>query len=184
MSHENTVVTMKTTQGTIRLRFFPETAPEHVRNFVEHARSGLYKDCTFHRVIPGFMIQGGDPNTKPDADGLPGTGGYSYKGPGTSLPAEFNERPHKRGILSMARSQDPDSAGSQFFIMHADSPFLDGQYSVFGECIEGLEVVDAIAAADRDAQDMPHEDQRIEEITVEDWDAERIDTALQNLARS
>ena len=174
-----TIVTLKTVQGDIQVRFFPESAPEHVKNFIEHSKSGYYTGCTFHRVIPGFMIQGGDPNTKPGAGGMPGTGGYSYKGEGSKLPAEFNERKHVRGILSMARSMDPDSAGSQFFIMHADSTHLDGQYTVFGEAIGGLNVVDKIAGAEKDAGDMPSEDQRIEEVLVEEWDKKQIEAVKQ-----
>ncbi len=178
MAETETVVTLATTRGDIVVRFFPDSAPEHVKNFIAHSESGLYAGCTFHRVIPGFMIQGGDPNTKPDGKGSPGTGGHSYKGPGTKLPAEFNPRKHKRGILSMARAQDPDSAGSQFFIMHADAPFLDGQYSVFGEAIAGLDVVDAIVNSPRDGSDRPHEDQRIESVRVEQWEASRLAAAL------
>jgi len=177
MPATETVVTLKTVKGSIVLRFFPETAPEHVRNFIHHSESGLYEGCTFHRVIPGFMIQGGDPNTKPGAGGTPGTGGYSYKGPGTQLPAEFSELKHERGILSMARSQDPNSAGSQFFIMHADAPFLNGNYSVFGQVITGLDVVDRIVAAPRDASDRPVADQRIEKVVVEQWTAEQVAAA-------
>ena len=136
--------------GDIVLKFFPEEAPNHVENFVELARKGFYDGTTFHRVIPGFMIQGGDPNSR-DADRMRhGTGG-----PGYALKAEFNKRPHKRGTLSMARSQNPDSAGSQFFICVADAPYLDGQYTVFGEVVEGMDVVDAIVSQERDARDNP-----------------------------
>jgi len=179
MPATETVVTLKTTQGDIVLRFFPDTAPEHVKNFIHHSESGLYEGCTFHRVIPGFMIQGGDPNTKPGAGGIPGTGGFSYKGEGTMLDAEFSDRKHVRGILSMARSSDPNSAGSQFFIMHADAPFLDGQYSVFGEVVTGLDVVDRIVNTDRDGNDMPLTDQRIEKVLVEEWTAEQIEAATE-----
>ncbi|MCB9515842.1 MAG: peptidylprolyl isomerase [Candidatus Krumholzibacteriia bacterium] len=182
MADKETVVTLKTNRGDIALRFFPGTAPEHVKNFIWHAEN-TYPGCTFHRVIPGFMIQGGDPNTKPGAKGIPGTGGHSYKGPGTQLKAEFNERPHVRGTLSMARSQDPNSAGSQFFIMHEAAPFLDGQYSVFGEAITGLDVVDAIVSADTDGNDRPREDQRIESVTVEEWDGDQVQAALSALAK-
>ena len=136
--------------GDIVLKFFPDEAPNHVDNFVELARKGFYDGTTFHRVIPGFMIQGGDPNSR-DADRMRhGTGG-----PGYALKAEFNKRPHKRGTLSMARSQNPDSAGSQFFICVADAPYLDGQYTVFGEVVEGMDVVDAIVSQERDARDNP-----------------------------
>ncbi len=182
MPGKETVVTLKTVQGDIAIRFFPEDAPEHVKNFVAHSESGLYKGCTFHRVIPGFMVQGGDPNTKEDGGGVPGTGGYGYKGPGTNVPAEFNKRQHKRGILSMARSQDPDSAGSQFFICHGDSFFLDGQYTVFGEAISGLDVVDKIVDVPRDGSDMPDDDQRIEDVLVEEWETDKIEATLKESA--
>ena len=136
--------------GDIVLKFFPEDAPNHVKNFVALARKGFYDGTTFHRVIPGFMIQGGDPNSR-DADRMRhGTGG-----PGYALKAEFNKKPHKRGTLSMARSQHPDSAGSQFFICVADAPYLDGQYTVFGEVVEGMDVADAIVSQERDARDNP-----------------------------
>jgi len=177
MPATETVVTLKTVQGDIVLNFFPDAAPEHVKNFIHHSENGLYAGCTFHRVIPGFMIQGGDPNTKPDGKGAPGTGGYGYKGPGTNLPAEFSSLKHERGILSMARSSDPNSAGSQFFVMHADAPFLDGQYSVFGKVVSGLDVVDRIVNADRDGSDQPLEDQRIESVLVEQWTADQIAAA-------
>ncbi len=174
MPDTETIVTLKTVQGDIALRFYPDTAPEHVKNFIHHSESGYYAGCTFHRVIPGFMIQGGDPNTKPGGAGQPGMGGWSYKGKGEMLGAEFNDRKHTRGILSMARSSDPNSAGSQFFIMHADAPFLDNQYTVFGEVVTGLDAVDRIVNSDRDGNDMPKEDQRIEEVLVEQWTAEQI----------
>jgi peptidyl-prolyl cis-trans isomerase B (cyclophilin B) len=142
--------------GDITIEFTPEVAPGHVENFIKLANSGFYDGTTFHRVIPGFMIQGGCPNTKKgQAKGPPGTGG-----PGWNVKAEFSRTPHKRGVVSMARAQDPDSAGSQFFICVADSGFLDGQYSVFGKVISGMEAADQIAAQGRDARDMPF--QRIE----------------------
>lgn len=172
-----TIVTLKTTQGDIALRFFPDVAPEHVKNFIELSKSGLYTGTTFHRVIPGFMIQGGDPNSKDDNPGNDGMGGYSYKGPGTSLKAEFNSRPHTRGILSMARSQHPDSAGSQFFICHADAPFLNGKYTVFGEVVSGMDTVDKIAAVKTDPRDRPLENQVIKEVLVEEWPAAKIEEA-------
>jgi peptidyl-prolyl cis-trans isomerase B (cyclophilin B) len=164
-----TVVVLKTNQGDITVRFFPEISPEHAKNFVEHSKSGLYTGTLFHRVIPGFMIQGGDPNSKDDNPGNDGMGGYSYKGPGTMLPAEFNDIPHTRGILSMARSRDVNSAGSQFFVMHDEYPSLNGQYTVFGEVIDGIEVVDFIANAPRNRSDRPNEEQRILEVLVEEW---------------
>ncbi len=170
-----TVVILKTNQGDITVRFFPEITPEHTKNFIEHSKSGLYQGTLFHRVIPGFMIQGGDPNSKDDDPRNDGMGGYSYKGPGTMLPEEFNNIPHQRGILSMARSQDVNSAGSQFFIMHAEYPSLDGKYTVFGEVIDGIEVVDFIANAPRGRGDRPNEDQRIEEVLVEEWPVTEIE---------
>ncbi len=164
-----TVVILKTTQGDITVRFFPEISPEHAKNFIEHSKSGLYTGTLFHRVIPGFMIQGGDPNSKDDNPNNDGMGGYSYLGEGTMLNAEFNDIPHTRGILSMARSRDVNSAGSQFFIMHAEYPSLNGQYTVFGEVIDGIEVVDAIATTPKNNRDRPLEDQRIEEVEVLEW---------------
>lgn len=136
--------------GDIVLRFFPAEAPNHVRNFLDLARKGFYDGTTFHRVIPGFMIQGGDPNSRKADRRLHGAGGPGYR-----VRAEFNKRPHKRGTLSMARSQDPDSAGSQFFICVADAGFLDGQYTVFGEVVDGMKAVDAIVSQERDSRDNP-----------------------------
>jgi len=170
-----TVVTLKTNRGDIVLRFFPDSAPEHVKNFIWHAEHS-YAGCLFHRVIPGFMIQGGDPNSKDKDPANDGMGGYSYKGEGTNLPAEFNDRKHTRGILSMARSREPDSAGSQFFVMHADAPFLDGKYTIFGETIDGIEVVDAIVNTPRNKNDRPNEDQKILSATVEQWPTEKVET--------
>ncbi len=133
---------LETSAGRIVLRFFPDVAPNHVANFKKLAREQFYDGTKFHRVIKGFMIQGGDPNTKKDDISKWGTGG-----PGYNIKAEFNDRPHKRGTLSMARSGHPDSAGSQFFICHADAPHLNKQYTVFGETMEGMEIVDKIATA-------------------------------------
>ncbi|MEI7576572.1 MAG: peptidylprolyl isomerase [Armatimonadota bacterium] len=144
------VAVITTTLGVIELEFFPNKAPKHVANFIALAKKGFYDKTAFHRVIPGFMIQGGCPNTKPGATGYPGTGG-----PGYQVKAEFNDTKHVRGILSMARSQDPDSAGSQFFIMVATSPHLDGQYSAFGKVTKGMDVVDKIVASERDERDNP-----------------------------
>lgn len=160
--YENTIVDLNTTKGTISIRFFPDKAPKHVENFVELAKSGFYDGTRFHRVIPGFMIQGGDPNTKDDkAVHSWGTGGS-----GKNVKAEFNDIPHKRGIVSMARSQMPDSASSQFFIVVSDSRFLDGEYSAFGEVVEGMEVADEIVEAPRGAQDRPHDPVSIESTEV------------------
>lgn len=138
--------------GEITLRFFPERAPNHVHNFLELARKDFYNGTTFHRVIPGFMIQGGDPLTQSADRSVHGTGGPGYR-----LKAEFSDAPHRRGTLSMARSAHPDSAGSQFFICVADAPHLDGQYTVFGEVTDGMDVVDEIAAQPRDRRDNPKE---------------------------
>jgi peptidyl-prolyl cis-trans isomerase B (cyclophilin B) len=146
---------IETKFGNIELRFFPEVAPNHVKNFIELAKKGFYDGTTFHRVIPGFMIQGGDPNSR-----NPDRTKHGMGGPGYTLKAEFNEKPHKRGTLSMARSANPDSAGSQFFICVADSFFLDRQYTVFGEVVSGMEVADKIVNQPRDKRDNP--DERIE----------------------
>jgi peptidyl-prolyl cis-trans isomerase B (cyclophilin B) len=138
--------------GDITLRFFPEDAPGHVKNFIELAQKGFYTKTTFHRIIPGFMIQGGDPNSKSTDRSRHGMGG-----PGYNLKAEFNNQPHKKGTLSMARSADPDSAGSQFFICVSAAPHLDGQYTVFGEVTDGMDVVDQIVSQPRDQNDNPLE---------------------------
>jgi peptidyl-prolyl cis-trans isomerase B (cyclophilin B) len=148
----DTKAVLETSFGTITLKFFPDVAPGHVKNFVDLATKGFYDGTTFHRVIPGFMIQGGDPNSKDANKSRHGTGG-----PGYTIKAEFNARPHKRGTLSMARAASPDSAGSQFFICVKDSSFLDRQYTVFGEVESGIEVVDQIVAVPRDGNDNPNE---------------------------
>lgn len=147
-----TRATIETKFGNIELSFFPETAPNHANNFLELAKKGFYDGTTFHRVIPGFMIQGGDPNSK-----NPDRSTHGMGGPGCTIKAEFNDRRHKRGILSMARAAHPDSAGSQFFICVADSSFLDKKYTVFGEVISGMEVVDKIVSQPRDKNDNPLE---------------------------
>jgi peptidyl-prolyl cis-trans isomerase B (cyclophilin B) len=144
--------TISTKFGDITLEFFDKLAPKHVKNFLDLARKGFYDGTTFHRVIPGFMIQGGCPNTKPGATGRPGTGG-----PGHHVDAEFNPTPHARGIVSMARSSDPNSAGCQFFIVVKDSNFLDNQYTAFGRVTSGIEVADTIVSQRRDSGDMPLE---------------------------
>ncbi|MCA9472286.1 MAG: peptidylprolyl isomerase [Nitrospira sp.] len=150
---------LKTKFGEMEIVFFPELAPKHVESFVKLAKSGFYDGTIFHRVIPGFMIQGGDPNTKdPSKVRMYGTGG-----PGYTLPAEFSKVAHEKGILSAARTADPNSAGSQFFIMADKAPHLDGQYTVFGEVIKGLDIIDKIVSQPRDPRDNPLE--RIE-ITV------------------
>jgi peptidyl-prolyl cis-trans isomerase B (cyclophilin B) len=139
--------------GAMEITFFPDKAPKHVENFLKLARSGFYNGTIFHRVIPGFMIQGGDPLTKDKEK----TAQYGTGGPPDRVKAEFNDRPHVRGILSMARSQDPDSAGSQFFIVVADAPSLNGKYTVFGQVIQGMDVADKIVAQPRNQRDMPLE---------------------------
>jgi len=143
---------IETKFGNITLKFFPDVAPGHVKNFIDLAKKGLYDGTTFHRVIPGFMIQGGDPNSKDANKSKHGQGG-----PGYTIKAEFSDKPHKRGTLSMARAGHPDSAGSQFFICVADARFLDKQYSAFGEVESGMEAVDKIVSQPRDASDNPNE---------------------------
>lgn len=155
--NEKTRATIKVTVknepvGEIMLRFYSDVAPGHVKNFIKLAQERFYDGTTFHRVIPGFMIQGGDPNSKGADRSTHGMGG-----PGHRLKAEFNSRPHKRGVLSMARSNDPDSAGSQFFICVADSHFLDWKYTAFGEVVSGMEVADKIVNMKRDGRDNPLE---------------------------
>ncbi|HVR43755.1 MAG TPA: peptidylprolyl isomerase [Thermoanaerobaculia bacterium] len=166
MSHyEGKVADIRTSMGTITIRFFPDEAPNHVRNFIDLAESGFYDGIRFHRVVPGFVIQGGDPNTKTDNRGAWGTGGS-----GKNVSAEFNDIPHKRGILSMARSGHPDSASSQFFIVVKESPFLDGKYSVFGEVVTGMDVADQIVAAAK-GKEQPDDPVTIESVTVRDQSA-------------
>ena len=144
---------IETKFGSMEIRFFPDKAPKHVENFIKLAKSGFYDKTIFHRVIPGFMIQGGDPNTKDEKD----KSRYGTGDPGYKVKAEFNDRPHVRGKVSMARAQDPDSAGSQFFIVVKDSPSLNGKYTVFGEVVKGMEVADKIVAQPRDSRDNPNE---------------------------
>ena len=150
MSEQRAII--HTSLGDITLKFFPEVAPNHVNNFIELAKKGFYNGTTFHRVIPGFVIQGGDPNSK-----NPDRSKHGMGGPGYQLKAEFSKKPHRRGTLSMARSGHPDSAGSQFFICVADVPSLDGQYTVFGEVTKGIEVADKIVSQPRDSNDNPRE---------------------------
>ena len=156
-----TDVIIKTDFGSIKFSLLPDIAPETVRNFLELAKSGFYNGTLFHRVIPGFMIQGGDPNTKNPDKSMWGQGG-----PGYNLKAEFSPRSHLRGIVSMARSTDPDSAGSQFFIVTSDSTFLDRQYTVFGEVVEGMEVADKIVNLPRDGNDCPKQEAKMLEVTI------------------
>ena len=158
---QNPIVTIQTNQGTIQVELYPDVAPNTVNNFISLVQKGFYNGTIFHRVIPGFMIQGGDPE---------GTG---MGGPGYSIKGEFaangfaNNLKHTAGVISMARAQNPDSAGSQFFIMVEAAPHLDGQYAAFGKVTQGLEVAQAIVSAPRDWHDRPREDQVMETVTVE-----------------
>ena len=153
---------IETNLGTVVFKLLPDLAPETVRNFEKLARDGFYNGTLFHRVIPGFMIQGGDPNTKTGNKSTWGTGG-----PGHTIKAEFSSRSHHRGIVSMARAQDRNSAGSQFFIVTTDSTFLDRQYTVFGEVIEGMDVADKIVNLQRDRNDCPLEETKMLHVKVE-----------------
>ena len=162
MSNQNPIVTIEMENGDImKAELYPEIAPNTVNNFISLIKKGYYDGVIFHRVIPGFMIQGGDPE---------GTG---MGGPGYSIKGEFshngfkNDLKHTPGVLSMARTMIPDSAGSQFFIMHETSPHLDGAYAAFGKLIEGLEVVDKIARVKTDYSDRPMETQKMAKVTVE-----------------
>ena len=159
--YTNKVAELHTTAGEIDIRFFPDVAPKHVKNFIDLAEKGFYNGTKFHRVIPGFMIQGGDPNTKSGPEYTWGTGGS-----GKNVPAEFSSSKHKRGIVSMARAQDPNSASSQFFIMVADYPSLDGQYSAFGQVTKGMDVADKIVSAATGQNDRPIKPTAIERIVI------------------
>ena len=171
-AYENKIAEVHTTAGQINIRFFPDKAPNHVRNFIDLAQQGFYNGTKFHRVIPGFMIQGGDPNTISGSPATWGTGGSPR-----NVKAEFNDISHKRGIVSMARSQSPDSASSQFFIVVAESKFLDNQYTVFGEVTQGMDVADKIVNAPRGAQDRPNDPVSITKIVVRDaTDADKAPT--------
>ena len=144
------------------LEFYPDVAPGHVANFKKLARSGFYDGTCFHRVIPGFMIQGGDPNTKDESK----KDTWGLGGPGYTINAEFSARHHARGILSMARTPDPNSAGSQFFICHADAGNLDGQYTVFGNLIKGFDVLEKIATTPTEAPDRPIKRVNVDSIKI------------------
>ena len=158
---QNPIVTFETTAGTMKAELYPEIAPNTVNHFIHLVQSGFFDGTIFHRVIPGFMIQGGDPN------------GNGMGGPGYSIRGEFtqngfpNALRHTRGVLSMARTMMPNSAGSQFFVMVADAPHLDGQYAAFGKVIEGMETADAIVSSKRDRMDKPLTDQVMTKVTVE-----------------
>jgi peptidyl-prolyl cis-trans isomerase B (cyclophilin B) len=155
-------VIIETNLGTIVFKLLPELAPETDRSFEKLAKDGFYDGTLFHRVIPGFMIQGGDPNTKSGNKSTWGTGG-----PGYTIKAEFSSRSHHRGIVSMARAQDPNSAGSQFFIVTTDSTFLDRQYTVFGEVTEGMDIADKIVKLQRDSNDCPLQEAKMIHVKVE-----------------
>lgn len=162
MEMSNPIVTIEMEDGGVmKAELYPDVAPNTVNNFISLIRSGFYDGTIFHRVIPGFMIQGGDPD---------GTG---MGGPGYSIKGEFgqngfqNELLHTRGVLSMARAMDPDSAGSQFFVMVDDAPHLDGGYAAFGKVIEGMETADAIVSAKRDWNDRPKKEQKMKKVTVD-----------------
>ena len=159
----NPIVTIEMENGKkMKIELYPEVAPITVSNFVSLVKKGFYDGIIFHRVIKGFMIQGGDPNGRGDG------------GPGYSIKGEFNSNgfkndlKHTRGVISMARTMDPNSAGSQFFIMHKDAPHLDGEYAAFGKVIEGIEVVDEIARVRTDFSDRPLEKQVMKKVTVEE----------------
>ncbi len=162
MENKNPIITFEINNGKkILAELYPNVAPNSVNNFISLVSKGFYDGICFHRVIAGFMIQGGDPLGN-------GTGGpgYSIKGEFTSNGFK-NELKHTRGVLSMARAMNPNSAGSQFFIMHEDAPYLDGQYAAFGKVIEGIEVVDEIANTKTDYSDRPYDDIIMEKVTVE-----------------
>lgn len=159
----NPIVTFEMENGkTFKAELYPDKAPNTVNNFISLVKKGFYNGLVFHRIIAGFMIQGGDPNGT-------GTGGpgYHIKGEFSSNGFKENDLSHERGVLSMARAQHPDSAGSQFFVMHAEADYLDGQYAAFGKVIEGLDTVDAIAATKTDWYDHPYETQKMKSVTVD-----------------
>jgi peptidyl-prolyl cis-trans isomerase B (cyclophilin B) len=153
--------TIETSFGKIVFELLPDIAPETVRNFITLAKRSFYDGTLFHRVIPGFMIQGGDPNTK-----KPDKSKWGLGGPGHNIKAEFNSKSHLRGIVSMARATDPNSAGSQFFIVTKDSTFLDKQYTVFGNITEGMNVADKIVNLPRDKNDCPHQEAKMLHVTI------------------
>lgn len=163
---ETEVAVISTNYGDMVVEFYPDVAPMHVESFVALANEQYFDGTTFHRVIPDFVIQGGDPNSKLENRSLHGTGGRAGKFFGIGdkndsstwlIPQEFNSIPHEKGILSMARTNDPNSASSQFFVCHGDPSFLDNNYTVFGKVIQGLEVIDSIANVEKDMNDNPLE---------------------------
>src|SRR5258706_8125102 len=158
----NQAAIISTTEGDMVVELWPDVAPGHVKNFKDLAKKGFYDGTAFHRVIKGFMIQGGDPLTKDEANQARwGTGDPGYK-----IKAEFNKKPHVRGVLSMARSQDPNSAGSQFFICHGEPRFLDGQYTAFGKLIKGDDVLEKIATTKTAPGDRPLKKMKIESVKI------------------
>lgn len=157
MSNTKELAVVSTTKGDLTLEFWPDVAPGHVANFKKLAEKGFYDGTAFHRIIKGFMIQGGCPNSKKGASGMPGTGG-----PGYQIKAEFNTKSHVRGVLSAARSSNPDSAGSQFFICHGDAKFLDRQYTAFGQLVKGDEVLEAIATVPTGGPERSTPSERVE----------------------
>lgn len=163
------VAVIKTSEGTMVLEFWPDVAPGHVENFKKLAKQGFYDGTCFHRVIKGFMIQGGDPNTKDESK----QSQWGMGGPGYQIKAEFNDKPHVRGVLSMARSQDPNSAGSQFFICHGDPRFLDKQYTAFGKLIKGDDVLEKIATTPTQPGDRPVKRVSVESIKIVPADSVR-----------
>ena len=160
---QNPIVTFEMENGkTFKAELYPDKAPNTVNNFIALVNAGYYNGLIFHRVIAGFMIQGGDPTGT-------GTGGPGYRiqGEFSSNGFKQNDISHERGVLSMARAQHPDSAGSQFFVMHDEAGYLDGQYAAFGKVIEGIETVDSIAETKTDWSDRPYEEQKMKQVTVE-----------------
>lgn len=162
MADDNNVILEVNDGKKIEIELYPDVAPETVANFKKLVKDGFYDGLTFHRVIPGFMIQGGDP----DGNGTGGPG-YSIKGEFSSNGFK-NDLKHERGVISMARSAHPDSAGSQFFIMTDNAPYLDGQYAAFGKVLQGMEEVDKIVNAQRDFRDKPLQDQKIEKAYIKE----------------
>ena len=156
------VAVLKTSEGEMVLEFWSDVAPNHVENFKKLAKEGFYDGTAFHRVIKGFMIQGGDPNSKDESK----KSSWGMGGPGHTVKAEFNSKAHVRGVLSMARSQDPNSAGSQFFICHGDPRFLDNQYTAFGKLIKGDDVLEKIATTTTEPGDRPAKRMNVESIKI------------------
>jgi peptidyl-prolyl cis-trans isomerase B (cyclophilin B) len=164
MSSSNEVAVIKTSEGDMVVQFWTDAAPKTIENFKKLARQGFYNGTIFHRIVKGFMIQGGDPNSKDPAK----ENSYGQGDPGYKIKAEFNDHPHDRGVLSMARSSDPDSAGSQFFICVTDQPPLDGKYTIFGRVAEGMDVVRKISESPAGADGVPNERITISSVAIRD----------------